>query len=919
MTAEPLPLPAPAAESRPPRTPLLAALVPVVAGIVLWQVTGSLFSLCFAAIGPLMLIASLLDGIRVRRKERRTESVRLEREWGEAEAERERRHRDERMLLRLRHPDVLDCLREAPLAQPDPSADTMLVIGSGERPSALRTSGGGDDSRSRELRGRCSTLTDAPLTVPLGGGVLVRGAAPVADAVIRALALQLALRSAPSQLRLQGQQLGRIGGLEALPHAVPSAGTGFAVSVGPGAGQARLVAAAPDAEVPAGITTVIDVTDPGQARVRTGDGVHQVALECVSAAQAAGIAADLAARLPRSASLPGRVLLGEVPEVGDGELAAVIGADGEGPVSVDLVGDGPHALLTGITGSGKSELLISWIVGMARRRSPQEVTFVLADFKGGTAFEPLRRLPHVTAVITDLDQDGSRRGVQSLIAELRRREGVLAAAGARDITDARGALPRLVIVVDEFAALVNEHPDLAAVFTDVAARGRALGMHLIIGTQRATGVIRDALAANCPLRLSLRSADAADSRLVIGSDAAAALSGGGHSRGIAFVRRPQDDTAMSFRAALTQPDDIERIASEHSAVGVPQAVWLPPLPEMLPLSDLPAEPFSADGSPPALVLGLADEPDAQRQPLVSLRPGQDRGIAVVGGGGSGRTALLRLLAAQDPAAMVIGADPERAWDAVSELGAGRTPTLLLVDDLDRLVATMSTEHATTMLERLELSIRSTPGMTAVVTAGRLSGGVGRVMDALPRRIILRLPTAVEHIAAGGEHSTHRAERPAGRALLHGREMQVAWPGDGSLPVTAAATDLWAPSATDVGVVASGVRRTVSQLRAALPGCDVREIGAPASADIEVTPGRPAVLVGDGVLWQREWALWQRIRSGGEMLVLAECAADLRALTGLREPAPYASPHAGRAWSIIGGESPRRVRLPAGADATVGVS
>src|SRR5690606_27339906 len=124
------------------------------------------------------------------------------------------------------------------------------------------------------------------------------------------------------------------------------------------------------------------------------------------------------------------------------------------------------------------------------------------------------------------------------------------------------------------------------------------------------------------------------------------------------------------------------------------------------------------GSPPALVLGLADEPDAQRQPLVSLRPGQDRGIAVVGGGGSGRTALLRLLAAQDPAAMVIGADPERAWDAVSELGAGRTPTLLLVDDLDRLVATMSTEHATTMLERLELSIRSTPGMTAVVTAGR---------------------------------------------------------------------------------------------------------------------------------------------------------------------------------------------------------
>src|SRR5690606_27304489 len=141
--------------------------------------------------------------------------------------------------------------------------------------------------------------------------------------------------------------------------------------------------------------------------------------------------------------------------------------------------------------------------------------------------------------------------VQSLTAELRRREAILAELGARNIAEANGRLPRLVIVVDEFAALLQEHSDLGAVFTDIAARGRALGMHLILGTQRAAGVIRDALAANCPLRVSLRVTEAADSRLVIGSDDAAELPGGAGSRGLAFVRRPQDSEAVATRIALT--------------------------------------------------------------------------------------------------------------------------------------------------------------------------------------------------------------------------------------------------------------------------------------------------------------------------------------------------------------------------------
>ncbi|WP_262927659.1 FtsK/SpoIIIE domain-containing protein [Microbacterium sp. NIBRBAC000506063] len=111
------------------------------------------------------------------------------------------------------------------------------------------------------------------------------------------------------------------------------------------------------------------------------------------------------------------------------------------------------------------------MTAIAQAHAPEEVNFVLADFKGGTAFDPLRTLPHVAAVITDLDEEGAQRGVQSLRAELRRREEVLAAAGVRDVADPAVELPRLVIVVDEFAALLHEHPDLGEVFTDIAARG----------------------------------------------------------------------------------------------------------------------------------------------------------------------------------------------------------------------------------------------------------------------------------------------------------------------------------------------------------------------------------------------------------------------------------------------------------------
>src|SRR5690606_23108114 len=103
-------------------------------------------------------------------------------------------------------------------------------------------------------------------------------------------------------------------------------------------------------------------------------------------------------------------------------LAVPVGVAAHGPAFVDLVADGPHALVAGTTGSGKSELLVSWVLALAGRIPPDRVSFLLVDFKGGSAFAPLAQLPHVVGVVSDLDPASARRAVESLRAELRRRE-----------------------------------------------------------------------------------------------------------------------------------------------------------------------------------------------------------------------------------------------------------------------------------------------------------------------------------------------------------------------------------------------------------------------------------------------------------------------------------------------------------------
>jgi S-DNA-T family DNA segregation ATPase FtsK/SpoIIIE len=206
-------------------------------------------------------------------------------------------------------------------------------------------------------------------------------------------------------------------------------------------------------------------------------------------------------------------------------LSFPIGLAADGPFHLDLVEQGPHTLIGGTSGAGKSELLQTLVLALSANYPPGRLNFLFVDYKGGASSAEFRDLPHTVGYVTNLDGRMSMRALTSLRAELQRRMGILEGR-AKDLVEMLQvapdeAPPSLVIVVDEFAALVKEIPDFVAGIVDIAQRGRSLGIHLVLATQRPTGVVNDAILANTNLRISLRVLDPTDSNNIIGTRDAA--------------------------------------------------------------------------------------------------------------------------------------------------------------------------------------------------------------------------------------------------------------------------------------------------------------------------------------------------------------------------------------------------------------
>ncbi len=392
-------------------------------------------------------------------------------------------------------------------------------------------------------------------------------------------------------------------------------------------------------------------------------------------------------------------------ESGGRSTRAAVGVSIDGVFSLDLKRDGPHGLVAGTTGSGKSEFLQTLVASLAVANRPDAIEFVLIDYKGASAFADCAALPHTVGMVTNLDGRETQRALASLDAELRRREMRLREIGAPDVDaawelDRAGAaaagLSRLVLVIDEFAELVQELPDFVTGLVRIARVGRSLGVHLILATQRPAGVVTGEIKANTGLRVALRMEDPGDSMEVLEAPDAARISrsvpgrayarvGGGGTM-VAFQAARVSARRRGSRAGLRAPrvlpapwsrlgyplparpasDDDRGTATDlyglvrcvteaakAKGLGGGNPPWLPPLPELIgtdrlsrggPLIPAPPATLTAGGVAP-VAYGLEDRPAEQAQVPASFDVTSGAHLAVIGSARSGRTTLLRTLAA----------------------------------------------------------------------------------------------------------------------------------------------------------------------------------------------------------------------------------------------------------------------------------
>lgn len=477
---------------------------------------------------------------------------------------------------------------------------------------------------------------------------------------------------------------------------------------------AGIVLASSVDRLPASCTSVVEIGEEAsmtysepRRRYTVNDGV----LAGVSAEDALHVARTLAHHedperlllgggLPQLVKLPELVGLPTPPGAEDIEafwsqangFSTEIGVGDSGAFTLDLVKDGPHGLVGGTTGSGKSEFLRSLVAGLAAHHDPSRLNFILVDFKGGAAFKTCERLPHTIGTLSNLDAQLAHRAIESLEAEMDRRQRLFAAAGEgvdniKDYlaTNPPEPMPRLLLVIDEFAMLAKDFPDVLSSLVSIGAVGRTLGVHMILATQRPAGVVNDDILANTNLRVALRVQSREDSSNVIGVPDASEISRS--QMGRAYVKLGQNDispvqtalvtgqsgtevvTSLEVRAtdsigiprserarpkvSSSDANDldllIDAVVAAHAARGAvaPRKVWPEPLGSYVDLADFGVRGFPDPDLPTVggvrdgvLMCALGDEPELQRQVPMGWNIEMSN-LLLVGVAGSGTTTTIQ--------------------------------------------------------------------------------------------------------------------------------------------------------------------------------------------------------------------------------------------------------------------------------------
>lgn len=350
---------------------------------------------------------------------------------------------------------------------------------------------------------------------------------------------------------------------------------------------------------------------------------------------------------------------------------------------------GPHGLLAGTTGSGKSEFLQTYILSLAVHFHPHEVAFLLIDYKGGGMAQPFKNIPHLLGTITNIEgsKNFSMRALASINSELKRRQRLFDRYEVSHIDDyttlykngvALEPLPHLFLISDEFAELKSEEPEFIRELVSTARIGRSLGVHLILATQKPGGIIDEQIWSNARFRVALKVQDANDSKEILkNSDAASiTVTGRGYLQvgnnevyelfqsawsGAPYMEETlegEEDIAVVTDLGLIPLTGIEtkvskkksnmteieamaaKIAQTQDDMSIQklQSPWLPPL-------ALRITPFEyAEPQKDAFLLGMIDEPEKQAQNPIYYEWKKDGNVGIFGSSGYGKSyTLLRIL------------------------------------------------------------------------------------------------------------------------------------------------------------------------------------------------------------------------------------------------------------------------------------
>lgn len=261
------------------------------------------------------------------------------------------------------------------------------------------------------------------------------------------------------------------------------------------------------------------------------------------------------------------------------DIRCYLGVSSGGSLNIGLSEHGPHWLLGGTTGAGKSQLLRSLVLSAALRYPPERLGLILVDFKGSAGLGPLAQLPHALSVLSNFDVSAVERALEFLRADIHRREVDLQAIGVNSYRDylascqAAGTTPRypeLLIVVDEFRMLIDSMPDAMAELMRIATIGRSLGLHLVLATQRPQGAISQDIRANIATSICLRVASAQDSYNLLEHESAAYISAA--HPGAGYVRLP-DGRSLPFRAPLVDAVPSSSDARPVQVLGLEEGGW----------------------------------------------------------------------------------------------------------------------------------------------------------------------------------------------------------------------------------------------------------------------------------------------------------------------------------------------------------